>query len=81
MLNKVADRLYPLYENITQNIENAKVVGSDETGTNVINSKYWIWTWQAETEHVLQFRPAEVFLLKKIDFHKDFQMQFHFIKE
>jgi transposase len=41
MLNKVADKLYPIYESIKTDIKNPKVVGSDETGTNVNNNKYW----------------------------------------
>ncbi len=49
-LNKVASKLHPIYEDIKECITRAKVVGSDQTGTNVENNKYWSWTWQTKTE-------------------------------
>ncbi|MGQ1788540.1 IS66 family transposase [Saccharicrinis sp. GN24d3] len=61
MLNKVADKLYPIYESIKTDIKNAKVVGSDETGTNVNNNKYWTWTWQTATETFITVSPTRGF--------------------
>ncbi|MBI9065231.1 MAG: transposase [Marinilabiliaceae bacterium] len=48
MLNRVADRLLPVYEGIKQNVIQAKVIGIDESGIKVNN--YWTWTWQTLTE-------------------------------
>ena len=36
-------------------------MGSDETGTNVNNKKYWTWTWQTETETFITVSPSRGF--------------------
>jgi len=72
MLNKVSDRLYPFYQSIKQNMETAKVVGSDETGTNVNNKKYWTWTWQTETETFITVSPTRGFATIDNTFPKGF---------
>ncbi len=72
MLNRVADRLYPIYENIKEDIANSKVVGSDETGTNVKSDKYWTWTWQTATETFITVSPTRGFAAIENEFPKGF---------
>ena len=42
----MAVKAKPAYDLIRENILNAKVVGTDETGTKVNGTKAWFWTWQ-----------------------------------
>lgn len=46
LLNRFADRVTPVYQNIKENVQTSKVVGSDETGGKVNGKKHWFWTWQ-----------------------------------
>ena len=46
ILNKMSDKALLLYSAIRNSLEQAKTVGSDETGASVNGQKYWIWVWQ-----------------------------------
>ncbi|QZT37325.1 IS66 family transposase [Halosquirtibacter xylanolyticus] len=44
---KHAEKVFtPLYESLRQSIEDANIVGSDETGCKIDGSKGWMWVWQ-----------------------------------
>ncbi|WP_066630776.1 IS66 family transposase [Labilibacter marinus] len=58
MLNSVADNLLPVYEGIKQDIANATVVGSDESGVKVNNGNHWAWTWQSANETFITITPS-----------------------
>ncbi len=58
---RVADNLLPVYHGIKQNVQNAKVVGSDESGVKVNNDNFWTWTWQTETETFIIIDPSRGF--------------------
>jgi transposase len=45
------------YQQIKKELQNASVVGSDETGVKVDGKKHWIWTWQ-NAENTLLFASA-----------------------
>ncbi len=68
MLNKVSNKVYPLYEEIKKGIKEAKVVGSDETGTNVNNNKFWTWTWQTARETYITVSPSRGFITIENEF-------------
>lgn len=46
MIDSVAQKALPIWENFRQSIEQSKSIGSDETGAKVNGSKQWIWVWQ-----------------------------------
>ncbi len=74
MLNRVADRLYPIYENIKEDIANSKVVGSDETGTNV-KSDIGHGRGKLQQKLLLQFLQQEDLQRLKMNFPKGFPMR------
>ena len=46
ILERFAQKLYPAYQLIKTEIENAPIVGADETGVKINGKKGWIWVWQ-----------------------------------
>ena len=48
ILQRIADKALPMYNAIKQKIEQASVVGADETGVNINGINNWAWTWQNE---------------------------------
>jgi transposase len=46
ILNKSREKAMLIYEQIRQNVQQSKVVGSDETSAKVNGQKWWIWVWQ-----------------------------------
>ena len=46
ILQRLAAKATPVYEQIKQRIELASVVGTDETGCKVNGKTDWFWTWQ-----------------------------------
>lgn len=46
LLERFKNKVYPAYELIKTQIEQATVVGSDETGVKIDGKKGWIWSWQ-----------------------------------
>jgi transposase len=46
LLDSFTKKLSPVYQQIKENIENAIVAGSDETGTKLNGEKLWIHVWQ-----------------------------------
>jgi len=46
LLNRLADKVDPIYEMIKDRVQNSKVIGTDETGAKVNGKKHWFWTWQ-----------------------------------
>lgn len=72
MLNRVADSLFPLYNGIKQDVSQAKVVGSDETGTKVNNGNYWAWTWQTLSETFIKISPTRGYAAIKNEFPEGF---------
>ena len=49
ILQRLAGKAQPVYEQIKQRIEQATVVGADETSMNINGKLNWIWAWQNET--------------------------------
>ena len=48
ILHRIAQKAFPTYNTIKQRIEQANVVGADETGINIDGKNNWAWTWQNE---------------------------------
>ena len=48
ILHRFAQKALPTYNTIKQRIEQANVVGADETGINIDGKNNWAWTWQNE---------------------------------
>ena len=46
LLNKVAKKALPVYENILREISQSTYAGSDETSAKVNGKKWWMWVWQ-----------------------------------
>lgn len=46
LLQSFAQKTTPVYQMIKQRVQEAQVIGTDETGTKVNGSKHWFWTWQ-----------------------------------
>jgi len=46
LLERMAQKALPLYNNIQQKIQHSEVVGSDETGASCAGKKGWFHTWQ-----------------------------------
>ena len=46
ILERSSQKCQGFYNHIKTQIGQSKVVGSDETGTKVKGSKWWIWVWQ-----------------------------------
>jgi transposase len=49
VLQRATLKAQPAYDLIHDRIQQATVVGSDETGTRIGKKKGWFWTWQNET--------------------------------
>lgn len=47
MVARTAQKARPLWEALRQQVEQAGVVGSDETGVKVNGKKQWVWVWQS----------------------------------
>jgi len=47
MVARTAQKARPLWEALRQQVEQARVVGSDETGAKVNGKKQWVWVWQS----------------------------------
>lgn len=48
LLERFSRKTDPIYQQIKDRILSSKVVGVDETGARVGESKHWFWTWQNE---------------------------------
>lgn len=46
ILQRIALKAQPMYDNIKEKIEQATCVGADETGVNINGKNHWAWTWQ-----------------------------------
>lgn len=46
ILQRLAKKATPLYDNIKERIQQATCIGSDETGLNIDSKKHWMWVWQ-----------------------------------
>ena len=46
VLNRFAQKALPTYKSIKKRIEQAGVVGTDETGINIDGKNNWAWVWQ-----------------------------------
>ncbi|MEQ8472331.1 MAG: IS66 family transposase, partial [Marinoscillum sp.] len=46
ILDRLATKAQPVYDEIHMKISQGAVVGGDETGAKVNGEKYWAWTWQ-----------------------------------
>lgn len=46
LLNRVAQKSKPVYDNILKHIQQSTYAGSDETSAKVNGDKWWIWVWQ-----------------------------------
>jgi transposase len=49
MLEQMAQKAIPAYEAIKDQVQQADVVGSDETGVSIAGKLGWVHTWQTET--------------------------------
>lgn len=55
LLKRFAQKAQPAYELIAQKVENAAVVGGDETGAKVNGKKGWFWTFQNKMATYITF--------------------------
>jgi len=55
ILDRFANKAFPAYQLIAKNVENSKVVGSDETGAKVNGKTGWFWTWQNKLATFITF--------------------------
>ncbi len=46
ILQRMAKKATPVYDQIKAKIEQATYVGADETGVNINGKNHWAWTWQ-----------------------------------
>ena len=46
ILQRMARKAVPMYEQIKEKIEQASAIGADETGVNINGKNHWAWTWQ-----------------------------------
>jgi transposase len=46
ILQRMAKKATPVYNEIKAKIEQATCVGADETGVNINGKNHWAWTWQ-----------------------------------
>lgn len=46
ILQRMAKKAMPVYQQIKTKIEQATCVGADETGININGKNHWAWTWQ-----------------------------------
>lgn len=56
-VNQMASKSLPVYQRIKENIERSSVVGADETGGKVNQTKHWFWTWQTPTNTLITISP------------------------
>ncbi len=49
ILQRIAQKALPMYNAIKEKIQQATVVGADETGVNINGKNHWAWTWQTDT--------------------------------
>jgi transposase len=55
ILERFAQKAFPAWQLISKEVENSKVVGSDETGAKVNGKKAWFWTWQSRLATFIAF--------------------------
>jgi transposase len=55
ILDRFANKAFPAYQLIARQVENSKVVGSDETGAKVNGKTGWFWTWQSRLATYIAF--------------------------
>ena len=46
ILQRMAKKATPMYQQIKAKIEQATCIGADETGVNINGKNHWAWTWQ-----------------------------------
>ena len=46
LVQDTADKLYPYYLHIKDQVENSNALDADETGAKINWKKGWFWTWQ-----------------------------------
>jgi transposase len=46
ILQRLAKKATPFYDNIKERIKQATCIGTDETGLNIDSKKHWMWVWQ-----------------------------------
>jgi transposase len=49
ILQRIAQKVKPMYDITKVKIEQATSVGADETGVNINCKNHWAWTWQNDT--------------------------------
>jgi transposase len=47
IVERMADKARPIWEDLRAKLETSTQVGGDETGAKVDGKKQWIWTWQS----------------------------------
>ena len=58
IIQRLSQKAQGVYERIQQQISQAPVVGSDETGARINRKKNWIWTWQNERYTYIKVSPS-----------------------
>ena len=49
LMDRFTEKSLPMYQEIKNRIQQATVVGTDETGAKVNGKKHWFWTWQNQS--------------------------------
>ncbi len=60
-ISRFAQKAAPIYEKIRIKIQDAHVVGSDETGVVVNGKKAWYWAWQTDLLTFISFNKSRGF--------------------
>lgn len=55
ILERFAQKALPAWLLISNEVENSKAIGSDETGAKVNGKKAWFWTWQSRLATFIAF--------------------------
>lgn len=58
IIQRLGQKAQGIYGRIQQQISQASVVGSDETGVKVNGKKNWIWTWQNDLYTYISVSPS-----------------------
>lgn len=72
IIERLSGKAQGIYQGIQQEISQASVVGSDETGAKVNGKKNWIWTWQNKKYTYITVSPSRGYTVIDSNFPKGF---------
>lgn len=72
IIERLSEKSQVVYQRIHQQISQASVVGSDETGVKINGKKNWIWTWQNKKYTYLTVSPSRGYTVINTEFPSGF---------